>query len=127
MEEKTSTQIRELLLEKFPDECMLGGNKLVNDLMKAYEKGVTDAAERYRPSDNGFGYIEVYELAVAIFAGIQAMAALVDLIERIWKKHSEGRQLYTKEQVREEMLNALLDEGVSREKAEEYCERWYHI
>lgn len=119
MDAVTKKQITELVKLRYPDECMIVGDIIVNELIDDFGRGTKDAGEKYRDTDDGYNF-SVYELAILIFTGIQAMAALADTINRLIEKHK--RQKDEQELLREGIINALLDAGMSRQDAESYCQ-----
>ncbi len=112
-------KIAELVKLKYPDECMVVGDVVVNDLIEDYSMGTENAGEKYRDAYGGFNF-SIDELAILIFTGIQAMAALVDIINQFIEKYKENKD---KKQLQESVMQALLDSGISQQDAEDYCRR----
>lgn len=116
---KMKRQIAELVKLRYPDECMIVGDGIVSDLIEDYSRGTKDAGEKYQDTSDGFNF-SVYEFAILIFTGIQAMAALADTITHLIEEHKSKKD--EQEQLKEAVMNALLDAGVSNQDAETYCQ-----
>lgn len=116
--------LQELLKIKLPAECCLAGDSLVDDLIEDYFSGITDAPEKYKGSDDGFNF-DVYELALFIFAGIEAANCLLDIISKIWDTYHQKNMTEDQLICRNEIYRALIQNGISDEDANAYCERHF--
>lgn len=112
-------KIAELVKLRYPDECMIVGDVVVNDLIEDYSMGTKNAGEKYSDTSGGFNFT-IDELAILIFSGIQAMAALVGIINQFIEKYKENKD---KNQLQESVMKALLDSGISEQDAQDYCRR----
>lgn len=119
MDKIEKDKIAELVKLRYPDECMIVGDGIVNDLIEDYSMGTKDAGEKYHDAAGGFNFT-IDELAILIFTGIQAMAALVDIINQFIEKYKDNKD---KNQLRASVMKALLDSGISQQDAENYCRR----
>ncbi len=119
MDKVIRKQIEELVKLKYPNECMIAGDVVVEDLIEDYLRGAKDAGDKYQDTDDGYNF-SIYELAGLIFAGIQAMAALVDMINHLKEEHK--KQGEEQERLYNAVMDALLATGISEEDARQYCQ-----
>lgn len=119
MDKTIKKQIAELVKLKYPDECMIVGDVVVEDLIEDYFNGIKDAGEKYQDTDDGYNF-SIYELVGLIFAGIQAMTALADIINQIKENHK--KQDEEQERLNSAVMDALLKAGISKKDAEYYCQ-----
>ncbi len=107
-----------LVQAKYPNECSVLGLDIVQELIQDCLDGWTDqdVDEAYQDDGEGFSF-NVVESIKLVFSGIQVLKTIVDLIDRRKKKEAAH-------QLHDEVLKALLDNGIDQQKAEEYCKKY---
>lgn len=117
--------IRKLVFLSRPNECMLVDEQIIDELIDDYYEGHMDAPEYYRSSSVGYDF-DIYELVILIFASIQAIDSLVNIINRVIaaQKAKKGSQQDEKA-LYETIQKSLRDNGIEEKNIDQYCGELY--
>lgn len=98
---------------------MIVGDVILKDIIKDFCAGRNNIVENYKDTGAGFSF-SIYELIVVIFAGIQALDAMLNFIEKL-KLYYKNEEIKRNE-LEEKIYKSLLDNGITEEAAQRYCE-----
>ena len=133
-------QVLCLLYGSYKNQCALLGKDVVELLVEDYLEDSTYTPEADEEEENGYS-LNFSELVAIVFAGVQTVCGLVEMInnlvqssrERQKEEQAEAEKAKAmeeaekvkvaeeREKLKNAAFNALLENGVPRETAEEYC------
>ena len=118
----TKEKLLTLVKAKCPDECDILGWDTVEELAQECLDGWTeeDVRKAYRNTGGGFPF-ELIEIIGLVFAAIETYKTVLEIIKLYEERTEDKKTLY------DEVLKALLDNGVDVHVAEEYCKKYYML